>query len=966
MSGASAVFGSALKPIPGDGRALDHWFTGLDPAGAKSILDVRDVLAPILATSPYLTGLAEAETEWLGEALSGNATDCLDAILQTVTAGSDMEPSELGPVLRRAKAHVALLSGLAEIGLVWTTAHTARALSDFADASLRAALGSLMREAARAGRIELAQGVHPADHCGLAIFALGKQGGQELNYSSDIDIVAFFDAGAVQLTEPLEAEKFYTRLLQRIVAMFEERDALGIVFRTDLRLRPDPASTPLAISTAAAMQYYESRGQSWERAAWIKARVAAGDEAVGLGFLDELAPFVWRKHLDFATIADVQALKRQINLSRGIGDEWLEGHNVKLGRGGIREIEFFTQTQQLIAGGRDRTLRVRSTTDALGQLLASSWISPQTAHDLLEAYWYLRAVENRLQMRRDEQTHSLPDNEPELEIIAAMMGADSLATFKQAYRAATNCVISHYAELFSTAEPSAPESGRLVFTGNEDDPATLDTLSGLGFAHPATAVATIRKWNAGAYSATRADASRRRIAALIPTLLQTMSDARNADDALARFDSFISRLPAGVQLFSLLSSHENLCRLLVTFMASAPRLAEEVIHRAHIMDGLIDPAFSVDINRLTALVEKVDDFLLDARSYEDLIDRTRLIGQEQQFLISAGLISGAIDAVRAGQQFSALAQTLLDRLFAAVRREFEQRHGQLPGAQAALLAFGKMASGEMTATSDLDFILLFRVPEHVEHSTGEKPLAPSHYYTRLTQRLLAALSAPTAAGVLYEADMRLRPSGNKGPLATPLSGFRSYQIRDAWTWEHLALSRARVIFADSGFDADIHAVIAEVLTAPRDRAKTIAEVMSMRARMLKERGPRHEFDLKLAEGGLIDIEFIAQSAMVLKFTELNLPHAPAPRILSRMGELGWLPEAERLIAIHTAYATVLQTMSTCLVEPFRDDHWTDAFRDLLARLTNSPDFAFLQADIAAMRAEVRTAADAWYARAALL
>jgi glutamate-ammonia-ligase adenylyltransferase len=392
-------------------------------------------------------------------------------------------------------------------------------------------------------------------------------------------------------------------------------------------------------------------------------------------------------------------------------------------------------------------------------------------------------------------------------------------------------------------------------------------------------------------------------------------------------------------------------------------MAEAVIHRAHVMDALIDPAFADEVTRREMLVAKVDAFLGEARDYQEVIDRARIIGQEQQFLIAAGLVSGTISAQRAGEQFSVLAATLLRRLFAAVRSEFEKRHGRVPGAAVGLLGFGKMASREMTVSSDLDFIMIYDAEDTNIESDGDRPLAASQYFARLTQRLVAAVTAPTSEGVLYRVDMRLRPSGNAGPLATSLRAFDIYQRESAWTWEHLALTRARVIDADAGFAPRIEAVIAGALDMPHDRAKTIGDVVAMRELMHKERPPRHAFDLKLVAGGLVDLEFIAQSAQLLARRQLALPHAGTAGVLARLGALGLVPQGARLAEIHGVYSTVLQVMSAALSDPFRDDGWTDAFRDLLAQLTHIPSFQRLAEELAEMQAEVRAAAEAWYATA---
>ncbi|MDB5507299.1 MAG: bifunctional [glutamine synthetase] adenylyltransferase/[glutamine synthetase]-adenylyl-L-tyrosine [Devosia sp.] len=921
-------------------------------------------LHTLLADAPYLADLARVHADWFAVQPQDQPDAALADELADVRAlgrsGAAEDVLSIG--LRRAKGRIALLAAVAETGGGWSTAQATAALSDLADAALEAALDFLVRKAAEKGDLKLTPEKATAANSGLMIFALGKHGGRELNYSSDIDIVAFFERGRDVLTDPDEATKTYSRLVQRLVSLMQDRTLGGYVFRTDLRLRPDPGSTPVAISTEAALAYYESRGQNWERAAWIKARPCAGDVVSGAAFLTELAPYIWRRHLDFATIADIQAMKRQINVVKNVGDVRVAGHNVKLGRGGIREIEFFTQTQQLIAGGRDLSLRVRPTALALQALATAGWIAPKTASELTETYWFLRAVENRLQMRRDEQTHALPESDAELAVVAEMLGFPDLPKFAAAYRAALTRVVDYYAQLFAEGESLGTSEGNLVFTGADDDPGTLETLARLGFADPAKASALVRKWHYGGYGATRAAAARAHLTELLPPLLKTIAGAGNADEALARFDHFLSRLPSGVQLFALLRNHDKLRELLVAFMASAPRMADAVIHRAHVMDGLIDPAFADEVNRRDVLVGKVDAFIGEARSYEDIIDRARIIGQEQKFLLSAGLLSGTVTAARAGEQFTALAETLLHRLYNAVCVEFELRHGRLAGGTVALLAFGKMASREMTVTSDLDFILIYDAPIGAL-SDGPRPLDPSAYYARLTQRLLAALSAPTAQGVLYATDMRLRPSGNAGPLATSLAAFLLYQTDSAWTWEHLALSRARIVLADPALQAAIEAGIAAVLASPDDPGKLIGDVIEMRALMTKERPPRHAFDLKLAAGGLVDLEFIAQSAQLVAGDRIGLPQAPPAVVLTRLGELGLVPTGERLAEIHAAYSTVLQIMSAALADPLRDEGWTDAFKVLLARLANAPSFQRLAEDIADMEAEVSDAAADWYARA---
>ena len=483
-------------------------------------------LETLLDDAPYLRTLHDRYGGWLSGALGEPGTALKGVLADVYESGhSGADEIAVGANLREAKARIALLAAAAETARLWTTAESCAALSDLADAALDAGLAVLFRKAVDKG--DIVAGITP-EASGLAIFALGKHGGRELNYSSDIDIVAFFDANAGLLTDPTEATRIYSRLVQRLAALMQDRVGDAYVFRTDLRLRPDPGSTPVALSIDAALAYYESRGQNWERAAWIKARPCAGDRRLGEAFVAELAPYVWRKHLDFATIADIQAMKRQINVAKSVGDARVEGHNVKLGRGGIREIEFFAQTQQLIAGGRDKTLRVRPTAEALAALGRAGWIAEKAAQELTETYWFLRAVENRLQMRRDEQTHVMPDTPEGIGVVAALMGMEQVQ-FEAAYRAALARVQGYYGQLFTEGETLGSAGGSLVFTGSDDDPETLETLRRMGFVDPAMASATIRKWHYGGYRATRAAAARAHLTELLPALLQIIARTGAAD-----------------------------------------------------------------------------------------------------------------------------------------------------------------------------------------------------------------------------------------------------------------------------------------------------------------------------------------------------------------------------------------------------------------------------------------------------
>jgi glutamate-ammonia-ligase adenylyltransferase len=945
-----------MKPLASYLQSYSKQFGNGEAIGdllAETVLPLSNIsscqsgLACIFEAAPFLADCARANLAWLDAALSKPTADTVAEILADAEGAQSLDLDEMGlrALLRQLKLRIALVTAVAEVSGATTPKDTTEWLALFADKCLDAALDHLVTERFHALGVAVDPTMRPSRQSGLTILALGKHGGLELNYSSDIDIVAFYDLARSPLADNPRVGRIYEKMVRELAAIMQERDETGYVFRTDLRLRPDPGSTPVAISTGAAMSYYESRGQNWERAAWIKARPCAGDIEAGERFLTELSPFIWRKHLDFATIGDIKTIKRQINTAKNVAGRTVLGHNVKLGSGGIREIEFFAQVQQLIAGGRDTLLRTRSTSDTLSALAATNWISSDVAQGLIERYWFLRAVENRVQMLNDEQTHSLPKTDKQLAPIVALLPFDDVAAFKKAYRDCLDAVVDHYGELFSDDEED-DELGDLVFTGSDDDPATWTKLSEIGFKDPSKVIETIKRWHYGGYAATRADKARQTLTALIPSLLRNISNARNADEALRQFDFFISKLPAGVQLFALLQNNQRLQNVLIDFMAAAPRMTDAILRRVHIVDGLIDPAFYDEVPSPHTIDVRAKEFLGEARSYEDLIDRARIFGQEQIFLISAGLIAGTLAADAAAKQFSALAEILLNWVFEAVRQEFELKYGIVDGAEVALLAFGKMASREMNAQSDLDFILIYDLPEGSEQSTGPKQLDSSHYFIRLTQRLVAAISAPTAEGVLYETDMRLRPSGNAGPLATSLRGFERYQREDAWTWEHMALSRARVVFADGQLGARISKVIETVLTGPVDHQKLVTDVLDMRNRLLRERPAKSAWDIKLASGGLIDLEFIAQFAQLAFGQELGVPQAPPLDVIKALEAHGRIESTAELDQTHALYNVVLQLTAACQIEAVKTENWSDGFVELLTRTTNFPSLQMLEEELA--------------------
>ena len=604
----------------------------------------RALLASVFGASPHLTRVVMRDPEGLLAALEGDPRETLQALgiklEEEMAAGPSME--EAMALLRHYKRRAALTVALADIGGAWATMEAAAALSEAADRAIALATAHLLARARAAGDMAPGEGGDPAKASGFFVLAMGKLGAHELNYSSDVDLIVLYDAEAAPLAEGREAGPLFVRLTRDLIRMMQERTAEDYVFRTDLRLRPDPGATQIAISTDAGLAYYESFGQNWERAALIKARVVAGDAEAGAQFLGQLAPFIWRKYLDFAAIADIHAMKRRVNAFKGHGEIAVAGHDVKLGRGGIREIEFFVQTQQLIAGGRQPELRTTQTLETLTRLAAHDWISDQAAEDLARAYRFLRMVEHRLQMIADEQTHRLPKDGEGLLRVAHFAGFEDLDAFRQALTHHLNKVQEHYGGLFEEVPQAPGATGALSFGGDEDDPATLAALEKLGYANPQAVSAAVRSWRFGRYAATRSQTARERLDAFLPPLLEALGSTSQPDLAFAAFDRFLADLPAGIQLFSLLRSNPSLLRLVADIMGTAPRLSRVLSRRARVLDAVLDPGFFGAMPTAEELRALVDEEFVGAHDFQERLDRARVLGREQAFLIF-GQLGGDVD-----------------------------------------------------------------------------------------------------------------------------------------------------------------------------------------------------------------------------------------------------------------------------------------------------------------------------------
>ncbi|WP_255509667.1 glutamine-synthetase adenylyltransferase [Oceaniovalibus sp. ACAM 378] len=802
--------------------------------------ELRTLLTGAAGCSPFLKSLMEREADWLHDVLTGDPEASFDGVMADVVA---LEDTALAPGLRLAKGRVALLSGLADLGGVWTLEQVTGALTRFADLAVDRAMKASVRAQWARGRLPGVDEADLADAGGLFALAMGKMGAFELNYSSDIDLICLIDESRFDPEDFPMVRPGFVRATKAMAGLLSNNTADGYVFRTDLRLRPDPAVTPVALSMEAAERYYESLGRTWERAAHVKARPCAGDIAAGDKYLGHLRPFVWRRHLDFAAIQDAHDMRLRIREHRGLhGPVVLEGHDLKLGRGGIREIEFFTQTRQIIAGGRDPSLRVRGTVEGLEKLVAAGWVESDVAGQLTVDYRAHREVEHRIQMVADAQTHDLPQTDRGFARLAAMMDRD-VADLRAGLSGRLIRVARLTEDFFAPANPAIPAPD---LTPEQED--------------------VVRGWRG--YPALRSARAQEIFSRICPALLSRLAESRAPDRALTHLDGFLRGLPAGVQVFSLFEANPQLIDLVIDIVDTAPELAAYLARNAGVFDAVIAGSFFSDWPGPEWLETDLTQRLEDGDDYEARLDLLRAWAKEWKFRIGVHHLRGLIDGAESGAQYADVAEAVLTAVWPLVVDEFARKHGPPPGRGAMVMGMGSLGARRLNAASDLDLIVIYD-PGEDETSNGPRPLAARPYFARLTQALVTALSVPMAEGQLYEVDMRLRPSGRQGPVATSLASYRNYQQTEAWTWEHLALTRSRPMVGAPDLCAEVEAFRRSVLAGPRDAAAVRKDTATMRARLAAAKSSGGPLDLRRGAGYLQDIELAVSALALLSGTDVQ-------------------------------------------------------------------------------------------------
>lgn len=882
------------------------------PAGAPPAV-MAEALRRAAAQSPFLSILIDNEPATVAALAAGR--------LIPEPRTDDAMP--VAQRLRRERRALALAVAIGDLAGVLDLGAVTAALTDFADHALDAAITAAIRER-----------TPDAPPRGFAAIALGKQGSRELNYSSDIDPILLYDPATLPCRPREEPAEAAVRIARRVVELLQARDGDGYVLRVDLRLRPSPEATPIALPIDYAISYYESQALAWERAAFIRARAAAGDVALGQRFLAAIQPFIWRRSLDFGAIGEIRSISRRIRDHYGAGQRFGEGYDLKRGHGGIREAEFYAQIHQLIHGGRDPALRAPATRDALARLAEAGWIARDEAAALSDAYTLLRTIEHRVQMIDDRQTHALPAGDALARVarLHGMADGDALLALLRPHVDATARI---YDALERDAPPALP-----------DDPVTLTALlAGHGFADPPAALARIAAWRGGRYPALRSPAARTALEAILPALVPALAAAPDPAAALLRLDSVLERLPSAINLFRLLEAQPALLRLVMAILSHAPPLAEALSRRPALLDGLIDASALDPVGNAAAVRARMAREGA-GRDLGEQLDAVRRIVGEARFALGAQIVAGTSDPLDVAAGYAQVAEAAVEAIAAATVADFARAHGQVPGSELVVLALGRLGGGALTHASDLDLIFLF-TGDFLAESDGARPLGATLYYNRLAQRLTANLSVATAAGALYPVDTRLRPSGTQGPLAVSVDSFARYQRENAWTWEHMALTRARPVFGSPAARGALAAVIAQVLGGARAAHDIAADARSMRAEMARHKPPAGPLDAKLLPGGLVDLEFTVHVAQLLHHRGLAPDLA---RAIDALVAAGLLPATLR--EAHDFLTRLLVTLR--LVAPEATEP-PPATRSLIARALGLPDWDAVVERLARTRQDVTAA-----------
>ncbi|WHO93304.1 bifunctional [glutamate--ammonia ligase]-adenylyl-L-tyrosine phosphorylase/[glutamate--ammonia-ligase] adenylyltransferase [Xanthomonas campestris] len=820
------------------------------------------------------------------------------------------QPQEWAAQLRRYRA-------AASARLVWRDVlglddvdATLAGATTLAETCLQCALQALEQQfATRHGQVIAEDGSVQR----LVVFGLGKLGGGELNFSSDVDLVyAYPQAGQSDGARPLAAEEYFARLGQQLAKLLDETTADGFSHRVDLRLRPFGSAGRVALSFNGMDQYFQREGRDWERYAWLKARAVAGDIAAGEAWLETLRPFVYRRYLDFTALDGLRDMKAAITAEVA---RHARLDDIKRGPGGIREIEFLAQSLQLIRGGREASLRERRLLPALQALVDLGQIDPPTGEALAEAYRFLRRVENRLQMLRDAQTHALPQGEPERERIALGLGYAHWQALLEALAPHRTRVAAEFAELLAPrVHATAPDTLADYWRALPEGDAA--PLLGIGLHDPGNAHHMLADFAQSSGVRALSDSARTRLDRVMPALLHAAIRATQPDAALRRVLGLLQATLRRTSYLALLDEQPSALARLVDVLSRSALLAERLAAYPLLLDELLDTRIAGPLPDRAALhAACVDTLQIDdpEAALRELNERRLALS----FRIALATLDGRQQAVESTRQLAWLAEAVVQTVLQLAQTQLQAAHGQVPGGAFAIIGYGSLGGMELGFGSDLDLVFLYDHPRAVEASDGARPLESGRWFARLAQKVMALLGAETGAGRLYDIDVRLRPDGGKGALVSSLASYREYQRERAWTWEHQALVRARAVAGDAALCEAFVQVRRETLTRVRDPALLHEDVRKMRARMRSEldRSDAGRLDLKQGAGGLVDLEFLLQAGVLGQAAQhpALLLACATPALIDALVQVQWLP-AESAAPLHHAHATLVEAGLSCTLD----------------------------------------------------
>ena len=707
---------------------------------------------------------------------------------------------------------------------------------------------------------------------GLVVVGMGKLGGKELNFSSDIDLIfAYAEDGETAGPRPISHHEYFARLGKRLIAVINETTEDGFVFRVDMRLRPNGNSGPLALSFDAMEHYYQIHGREWERYAWIKARVVAGDHKNGEELMDRLRPFVFRRYLDFGAVESIREMKGLIN--QELKRKGVE-NNIKLGPGGIREVEFVGQAFQLIRGGRDRALQIRGIQKVLTLLEDRGELTPTAVNELQTAYEFLRNSEHRLQMHQDQQTHILPEGEENKIRLAYSMNFDDWSKFEESLRDHMRKVHGHFQQVFVSPQGEGAESEEqglmAVWRGALEGDMARETLAETGFKEVETVCTLLRGLREGAAYQSFSNIGRERMDRLVPLLLGAAGLTADPETTLKRLVRLLEAIGRRSAYLSLLVENPMAMSQLVKLCSASEWIANWISRHPIVMDELLNPALLYQPQQRAELEAELDRRLghVDSDDLETQMELLREFHHGRVLHTAAVDVGPGLSAEEIGSQLCTVAELVVQRCLQLASQSLVTRHGH-PSCKNGkstdeidfiVIAYGKLGSLELGYTSDLDIIFLYGDCQPGGVTDGEKSIANETFFARLGQRLIHLITTRTPTGILYEVDMRLRPSGKSGPLVTNLSAFERYQNEHAWVWEHQALVRARPIAGPEALRTRFNELRREIICQQRDPQELAKEVVEMRDKMLDSREAHgaEVFDLKHDRGGIVDIEFMVQ------------------------------------------------------------------------------------------------------------